>query len=115
MRGSTAPFDLISQTLAGLCFFRPDRKADAANGVGNRQAISANHVYSAFSPAGEAAKLADYRICVVGIGGHYTEEIFLECPDDNAAKETASQWVDGHDVELWQHGRLVAKFISKPK
>ena len=77
------------------------------------QAISANHVYSAFSPAGEAAK--DYRICVVGIGGHYTEEIFLECPEDNAAKETASQWVDGHDVELWQHERLVAKFISKPK
>jgi hypothetical protein len=59
--------------------------------------------------------LADYRICVVGVDGHYTEEIFLECPDDNSAKESASQWVDGRDVELWQHARLVAKFISKPK
>jgi hypothetical protein len=59
--------------------------------------------------------LADYRICVVGINGHYTEEIFLECPDDNAAKEAANQLVDGHDVELWRHERLVAKFVCKPK
>jgi hypothetical protein len=79
------------------------------------QAILANHVYSANSPVGETARLADYRICVVGVDGHYTEEIFLECPDDNSAKESASQWVDGRDVELWQHARLVAKFISKPK
>jgi len=59
--------------------------------------------------------LADYRICVVGIDGHYTEEIFLECSDDDAAKKTANHLVDGRDVELWQHERLVAKFACKPK
>jgi hypothetical protein len=59
--------------------------------------------------------LADYRIYVVGIDGLYTEEIFLECPDDNAAKEAAGEWVGEHDAELWEHERLVAKFESKPR
>jgi hypothetical protein len=56
--------------------------------------------------------LADYRICVVGIDSHCIEEIFLECADDNTAKEAAHEWAGGHDVELWEHERLVAKFYK---
>ncbi len=59
--------------------------------------------------------MADYRICVVGIDGHYTEEIFLECPNDNAAREAANEWVGEHDAELWEHERLVTKFAREPK
>ena len=41
-----------------------------------------NHVYLNWRISGlpsEAEGLADYRICVVAIDGHDTEEIFLEC------------------------------------
>jgi hypothetical protein len=34
----------------------------------------------------------------------------LRCKDENAAKERAKQLVDGHDVELWQLDRQIAKF-----
>jgi hypothetical protein len=82
---------------------------------GTEQTTSANHVYIRRVLRLGGQRLADYRIYVVGIDDHYTEEIFLECPDDDAAKETANELVDGHDVELWQHERLVAKFACKSK
>ena len=36
--------------------------------------------------------------------------IDLYCPDDEAARERARQLVDGHDVELWQGQRKIARF-----
>jgi hypothetical protein len=32
------------------------------------------------------------------------------CPDDEAATKYARQFVDGHDVELWQGDRQIATF-----
>jgi hypothetical protein len=32
------------------------------------------------------------------------------CPDDETAKEHAKKLAHGHDVELWQSERLIAKF-----
>jgi hypothetical protein len=34
------------------------------------------------------------------------------CPNDDAAKEQAKQFVDGHDVELWQQDRQIANFVA---
>jgi hypothetical protein len=39
----------------------------------------------------------------------------LACPDDEVAKEYAKQFVDGHDIELWQQDRKVAKFDRNPE
>jgi hypothetical protein len=39
----------------------------------------------------------------------------LECADDTDATEQAERLVDGHDVELWQRDRKIAKFERKPK
>jgi hypothetical protein len=39
----------------------------------------------------------------------------LDVPDEAAAIEAAEQLVDGHDVELWQRDRKVAKFEKKIK
>jgi hypothetical protein len=41
--------------------------------------------------------------------------IQLDCPDDNAAIESAKQFINGRDIELWQRDRLIARFGSRPK
>jgi len=81
-------------------FFRPDCKS---------------RIYLAHSPAGERQGWPIIEFASSPLTVIILKEIFLECPDDNAAKEAANQLVDGHDVELWQHERLVAKFVCKPK
>jgi hypothetical protein len=40
--------------------------------------------------------------------------IRLDCPNDNAAIESAKQFINGHDIELWQQDRIIAKFDRKP-
>jgi hypothetical protein len=59
--------------------------------------------------------MAEYRAYIMTDDDHIISAINLECADDNAAKERAKQFVDGHDVELWQLGRKVATFKHKPK
>jgi hypothetical protein len=36
----------------------------------------------------------------------------LDCVDDAAAIESAKDLVHGHDVELWQEGRMVTKLAK---
>jgi len=48
-----------------------------------------------------------YRAYLIGHDGHIKDAIPLDCPDDEAAIERANQYVNGHDVELWQLGRKV--------
>jgi hypothetical protein len=59
--------------------------------------------------------MAEYRAYLVADDGHFIGAIDMECPDDDAAKERAKQFVDGHDVELWQLGRKVETFKHRPK
>ena len=59
--------------------------------------------------------MPDYRVYVIGMDGHFSSSIPLECADDTEAMEKAKQLVDGHDVELWQRDRKVARFARKPK
>ena len=54
--------------------------------------------------------MAEYRAYIIGADGSFVRAIELVCPDDDSAKDYAKQLVDGHDVELWQGDRQVAKF-----
>jgi len=54
-----------------------------------------------------------YRAYVIGQDGHFIRSIDLSCADDNAAIESAKQLIDGHDLELWQRDRRIARFDSK--
>jgi hypothetical protein len=59
--------------------------------------------------------MPDYRAYLIGSDGHFYKSIVLEAPDDAAAIFSAKNLVDGHDVELWQRDRKVAKFEQKKK
>jgi hypothetical protein len=57
--------------------------------------------------------MRDYRAYILGIDGHRFLKAagFLSAhPDDATAIAAAKQLIDGHDVELWDGGRLVARF-----
>jgi hypothetical protein len=53
--------------------------------------------------------MAQYRAYIVGSDGHFQKVVPFVCESDEAAIEQAKQLVDGHDVELWQLDRHVAK------
>ena len=57
----------------------------------------------------------EYRAYIVGMDGRVVRAVELLCPDDDTAKEYAKNLVDGHDVELWQDRRKIAKFDHKPQ
>jgi len=59
--------------------------------------------------------MPDYRAYLVDADGHFYKSVVLDVPDEAAAIEAAEQLVDGHDVELWQRDRKVAKFEQKKK
>jgi hypothetical protein len=59
--------------------------------------------------------MAEYRAYIVGMDGRIVRAVDLICPDDDTAKEYAKNLVDGHDVELWQNHRKIAKFDHKPQ
>jgi hypothetical protein len=54
--------------------------------------------------------MQEYRAYIMGPDGHVQRRVDLRCKDENTAKERAKQLVDGHDVELWQLDRQIAKF-----
>lgn len=59
--------------------------------------------------------MRDYRAYILGIDGHRfikAKEFSSHHPDDAAALKAAQQLVDGHEVELWDCGRLVARLSS---
>ena len=67
--------------------------------------------------------MRDYRAYILGIDGHRfvrVKEFSSGHPDDEAALSAAKQLIDGHDVELWDCGRLVARLspdgeVSSPE
>jgi hypothetical protein len=58
-------------------------------------------------------QMTDYRVYIIGNDGHFVSAIQLDCPDDNAAIESAKQFINGHDIELWQGDRKIAKLDRK--
>lgn len=51
--------------------------------------------------------MPEYRAYIVGSDGHFVDFEPLVCTDDAEATEKAKRLVNGHDVELWEGGRLV--------
>jgi hypothetical protein len=57
--------------------------------------------------------MPEYRAYILGIDGHRfirAADFLSDHPNDAAAMKAAEQLLDGHDVELWDGGRLVARF-----
>jgi hypothetical protein len=54
-----------------------------------------------------------YRVYVIGPDGHFETAHILECDDDAAAIQAAKQYVDGHDVEVWQQDRRITRLERK--
>lgn len=59
--------------------------------------------------------MPDYRAYLIGSDGHFYRAVAVDALDDEAAMVAARQLVDGHDVELWQRDRKIAKFDRKEK
>jgi hypothetical protein len=60
--------------------------------------------------------MRDYRAYIFGIDNHRYQKVAQfasDHADDLAAMKAAEQLVDGHDVELWERARLVARFDHK--
>ena len=55
-----------------------------------------------------------YRAYIIGQDGHFQKAVELDSTDYLTAIESAKQLVDGHDVEVWQQDRLIAKLQSEP-
>jgi hypothetical protein len=53
--------------------------------------------------------MQEYRVFIKGSDGHIQSRLDLLCEDDEAAKKRAEQLIDGHDIELWQLGRMICE------
>jgi hypothetical protein len=60
-------------------------------------------------------KVAEYRAYILWPDGKIRKAIEMICDDDEAARASAKQLVDGHDIELWQLDRKVAILKHKPE
>lgn len=57
--------------------------------------------------------MSDYRAFIVDAEGHVVKRHDFEAEDDAGAIASAQQYVDGHDVEIWQLDRIVGKLKRK--
>jgi hypothetical protein len=56
--------------------------------------------------------MRDYRAYILGIDGHrfvWVKDFSSDHQDDARALNAARQFLDKHDVEVWDGGRLVAR------
>ena len=54
-------------------------------------------------------EVVDYRLYGLDGVDKVASGEWFEADDDNAAIEVATQMMDGHDCELWQGSRFVAR------
>jgi hypothetical protein len=61
-----------------------------------------------------ATKRPRYRVYFVDREGHISRppEV-IECANDQEAAEKSRQFVDGLDIEVWDHDRLIMKYPHK--
>jgi hypothetical protein len=58
--------------------------------------------------------MKEYRAYIIGPDGHVQGRVdLIDADDEETAKEQAKQYVDGHDVELWQLDRKIATFTHE--
>ena len=51
----------------------------------------------------------DYRAFVLDKDDHIVKRHDFEAENDAAALEIARQYVDGHDVEVWQRSHIISR------
>lgn len=57
-----------------------------------------------------------YRIYTIARDGHlFGVPKAIECSNDEEAIQTAKHALDGRDIEVWQHARLVARLPHKDR
>jgi hypothetical protein len=54
--------------------------------------------------------MQEYRAYIVGPDGHVEGRFNLHCSNEAEAIKLAKQFVNDHDVELWQLDRKIATF-----
>jgi hypothetical protein len=60
--------------------------------------------------------MPEYRFYTVAKDGHFAGvPEARELPDDPAALKEAKQFLDGHDIEIWQGKRVVAYLVTEQK
>jgi hypothetical protein len=62
--------------------------------------------------------MRDYRAYIIDIDGHRflkANQFGSDYPDDATAMKAAEWLIDGHDVEVWECARLVARFDHKSR
>jgi hypothetical protein len=59
--------------------------------------------------------MTDYRVYVIGLDGHFVKAVELDRANDSAAIETAEQFIDGHDLEVWQGDRFIIRLVPREK
>jgi hypothetical protein len=57
-----------------------------------------------------ALSMTQYRIYFLGLDRHYFGVENIECASDRAAIEKAQQFLDRHDVELWDCARFIGRY-----
>jgi hypothetical protein len=57
-----------------------------------------------------AAPIQAFQAYLIGPDGHIIMRVDLHCADEDSAKESAQQLVDGNAAELWQQDRKIATF-----
>jgi len=58
--------------------------------------------------------MAHYRVCTIGLDGHFLSVEEIECANDQKAIQKAQQAVDDRDVELWQGDRFIVRLSPEP-
>ena len=76
---------------------------------GDRRAASAANEIEGF------VRLAGYRLYGLDGVDKVSSGVWFEADDDQVAIEVAKQMMDGHDCELWQGRRRIARIKSEHK
>jgi hypothetical protein len=58
--------------------------------------------------------MQDYKAYFIGHDGRFFKAIDLSCEDDSAAIAATKPLIDGHNLELWQRDRRIARSDGKP-
>jgi hypothetical protein len=57
--------------------------------------------------------MAEYRVYAIGGDGHIVKSMPLICDDDNQAVREATEFREGHTLEIWSGERLVARLDTE--
>ena len=58
--------------------------------------------------------MPEYKFYSISTDGHIAKPpVIVDCPDDLVAIKNARNYLDGHDVEIWEGTRVVAYLVPE--